>query len=432
MIDNLYIENLAFGGNGVGRHQGKAVFVPFTSPGDRVRCRVVRDKKNYCEAEAVELLEPAANRRAAPCPVFGQCGGCQWQHLPYAAQAHWKQEIFSDTLVRRCGVTRERILPLVEAPDEWAYRSRVQFKCRMTRDGFVMGFFRRGSHFVIDVASCPISAAPINRGLGLFRHWLAASPCPDRVPQVDLACGDDGSLRAVVHVLDGFQDQLASYLEPLAREAEVALFIQAGRKVTLQHVWGAGDLFIRPRADEPLLLGYGPGVFAQIKLAQNRRLVAEVLAEAALRGRERVLDLFCGMGNFSLPLARHAASVVGVEDYPPSIERARQNALENNLQNLSFLACPADEVLGPAGVAGGGGFDLVVLDPPRTGAKGICSGLLGLHPEKIIYISCDPQTLARDLLPLLNNGYSLKSSRAFDLFPQTYHIESLTVLTRAR
>ncbi|BCR04822.1 putative RNA methyltransferase [Desulfuromonas versatilis] len=427
MIEPIAIENLAYGGSGVGRHQGKAVFVPLSAPGDLVRCRVVREKKQYCEAEIVELLEPAGCRRAAPCPVFGECGGCQWQHLAYADQARWKQEIFADTLARRCGVSRERILPLVEAPDEWAYRSRVQFKCRMTRDGFVMGFYRRGSHFVIDVDSCPIAAAPINRALALFRQWLGASPCPERVPQVDLACGDDGRLRAEVHVLEGAQELLAGHLEPLAAAAGISLFIQAGRKSTLRHVRGSGELFIHPLAGEPMALAYGPGGFAQVNLAQNRALVGHVLGAAALGGSERVLDLFCGMGNFSLPLARHAASVVGVEDYAPSIAMARRNASANGLGNTRFLACPAESALAEQWQEG---FDLVLLDPPRAGAYDICRELGRARPGKIIYISCDPQTLARDLAPLLHSGYSLNSSRAFDLFPQTYHVESVSVLTR--
>ncbi len=300
----LTIETLAFGGNGVARHAGKAIFVPLTAPGDRIACRIVRDKGRYAEAELLEILEPAPQRRTPPCPVFGTCGGCQWQHLPYAEQGRWKETIFADLLRRQGGIAEPPLLPLVAAPAEWLYRSRVQFKCRQTDGGFVMGFYRRGSHYVIDVTHCPITDERLNGALSLFRQWLPAAPQPERIPQVDLAVGDDGAVRAVVHCL-GAGGALGDYLRPLAQEAGIALFLQQGRKETLVPVCGAAGLDIV--VDEPpLSLAYGPGGFAQVNLAQNRSLVQAVLAAAELTGRERVLDLYCGMGNFSLPLARRA------------------------------------------------------------------------------------------------------------------------------
>ncbi|WP_432822052.1 23S rRNA (uracil(1939)-C(5))-methyltransferase RlmD [Trichloromonas sp.] len=425
MIDLLRIDSLAYGGNGVGRHEGKAVFVPHTAPGDLLRCRVTREKKRYAEADLTELVEPSSLRRTPPCPVFGRCGGCQWQHLPYREQGEWKERIFRDTLVRQCALPAEKILPLAAAPDEWGYRSRVQFKCRQTENGFVMGFYRRGSHFVIDVEHCPIAASAINEALASFRGWLAHSPCPERVPQVDLAVDDEGRVRAVVHVLDGQADVLANYLRPLVTEAGYALFLQAGRKDILLHVSGESDLHIRPLADSGLRLAYGPGGFAQVNLEQNRRLVAAVLGAVAGERPRRILDLCCGMGNFSLPLAGIADEVFGVEDYAPSIDKARQNAAANLVENARFHARPAE---GAYAALAGGGFDLVVLDPPRTGAYQVARELAAARPSRIVYVSCDPPTLARDLVPLLHAGFRVQWSRPVDLFPQTYHTESVTSL----
>ncbi len=429
MIQNLRIDSLAFGGNGVGRHEGKAVFVPYSVPGDLIRCRPVREKKRFVEASMEELLEPSVDRCPPRCPVFGECGGCQWQHLPYQKQSFWKDRIFRDTLTRHAGVAAERILPLVAAPSPWHYRSRVQFKCRQAENGFVMGFYRRGSHFVVDVEQCPIAMPEVNAALALFRHWLPASPHPGRVQQVDVAVDDEGALRAVVHLPDGGDRGMAEYLAPLAGEAGIALFLQVGRKKTLSRVCGENDLHIRPTGPDGLRLAYGPGGFAQINLAQNRALVKHVMDLSGLDGSQRVLDLFCGMGNFSLPMAGLAAEVVGVEDYAPSIDMARHNARCNAIENVRFFARPAEGAARQC--QGGGPFDLVVLDPPRSGAFEVVEELKDIAPSRIVYVSCDPSTLARDLAALVQGGFRVASSVPVDLFPQTFHTESVTLLEYA-
>jgi 23S rRNA (uracil1939-C5)-methyltransferase len=426
MIDLLRIDSLAYGGNGVGRHEGKAIFVPYSAPDDLLRCRVVREKKRYAEAEIIEVVEPSSLRRRPLCPVFGRCGGCQWQHLPYREQGVWKERIFRDTLVRHGALSAEKILPLASAPDEWNYRSRVQFKCRHTDSGFVMGFYRRGSHFIVDVEHCLIAAGAINEALTLFRAWLSVSPCPERVSQVDLAVDDEGRVRAVVHVLDERRNILADYLRPRVAEVGYALFFMTGHKESLRHVFGEEDLHIHPLADSGLRLAYGPGGFAQVNLEQNRQLVAKIRGAIEGDRPRRILDLYCGMGNFSLPLAGIADEVVGVEDYAPSIDKARENAAATMTSNVHFHARPAEGAY--AALAGNLGLDLVVLDPPRTGCYQVVRELAALHPEKILYVSCDPPTLARDLGPLLHGGYQVQWAQPIDLFPQTHHTESVTIL----
>jgi 23S rRNA (uracil1939-C5)-methyltransferase len=426
MSEHLRIDALAYGGNGVGRLDGKAVFVPLTAPGDQIRCRIVHDRKRYAEAEMVELLVAAPQRRVPPCPVFGDCGGCQWQHLPYDEQCRWKERIFAETLQRQAKIEASGILPLVPSPDEWGYRSRVQFKCRQTEAGFIMGFYRRGTHYVIDVASCPITAPRLNGLLALFRQWLPESSCPHLVPQVDMEVDDEGRVRVTVHALGTAAATLADFLRPLAEKAGISLFMQCGRKETLLQVCGEEALHILPLGAGSLRLAYGAGGFAQINLEQNRQLVRDVCLAAALTGGERVLDLFCGMGNFSLPLAMQAGEVVGVENYSPAIRQAECNARSNGLIHARFQARPAEA--GIREVTAAKGFDLVVLDPPRTGAFEVVRELARLRPPRIIYVSCDPPTLARDLVPLLHGGYEVVSTRPFDLFPQTCHTESVTVL----
>lgn len=422
----MQIETLAFGGDGLGRHQGQAVFVPLTTPGDLIRCRITERKKHYLRAELVELLQPGEGRCEPRCPVFGRCGGCHWQHLSYETQRQWKERLFSEILHRQLRCTDLPILPILPANQAWNYRSRVQFKCHVTKKGFSIGFFRRGSHFVESIQSCPIAADPVNQALGWLQEILPDVGKNVRVPQVDVSMGDEGRVRVVVHDPAAILCSRGATLGQAAEKADLSLFLQTGKNGCLQKLGGKETLDILVD-DPPLWLGYGPGGFAQVHLEQNRRLVRAALDLVDLTGDERVLDLFCGMGNLSLPLARKAAWVDGVEAFAPSISQARINAVRNGVANVGFFAGDAGEFLARTTQS----YDLVVLDPPRGGAKDLLPALLHHAPRRILYISCDPMTLARDLKVLLGGGYHLAAARAADLFPQTYHLECITLLERA-
>ena len=425
LLEPLRIEALANGGAGIARLEGRVIFVPGTAPGDLVRCRLGREKRTYADAEVVEILEPGFGRRQPPCPVAAECGGCQWQHLSYPDQLFWKEKLFHDTLIRQLEAEQSQLLPIVPAPQELAYRSRVQVKCFRSRQGFVTGFYRPKSHYVVPITECPVISPQLNDLLAELRKLLGQSVFAAEIPQIDLAHGDDGKRRAVVHYLGRRKPQLIDLLQSFAASASVDLLLQAGRNESLLPVVGDGELVIDVD-DPPLKLAYGGGGFAQINLRQNRHLVHEVLAAAKLTGTERVLDLFCGMGNFSLPLARRAGEVVGVEDFPPSISMARSNAGRNHLDNTEFHARAAEGALKQ--FSAGKTFDLLLLDPPRSGAFTVMKDVLQQPVKRILYVSCDPQTLARDLKPLLHGGYQLEFSRPFDMFPQTFHCESLTAL----
>jgi len=423
----LTIDALAFGGNGVGRRSdGKAVFVPFTVPGDRVTWRARLEKKRHVEAELIEIVSPGEARRQPACPLFGRCGGCQWQHLDYSRQLRWKQQLLSDALLRHARLESAEVTPTVGSAHQWNYRNRVQFKCHVSSEGPVIGFYRRGSHYVIPVESCPIAHTEINQSLAFLRELLETSPTPERIPQIDVAVGDNAAVQVICHHVDAADPGWLKSVSGRAEAQNYALFLQQGRKATLMHLSGAAELVLE--VDRPRLsLGCAPGGFAQVNSSQNRRLVDALVVAAGLSGSERVLDLFCGMGNFSLPLARRAGSLVGVEDFSLSIDRALDNALRNRLTNVEFLVADAAKYLARTHRP----FDLVVLDPPRPGAgKEVVRALQRIAPARILYVSCDPLTLSRDLAALLHNDYRLIESQPFDLFPQTYHIESLSLLER--
>lgn len=419
----LRITGLANGGAGLARHQGKVVFVHDTVPGDLVRVRLRREKKRYLEAHLVEVLEPSTVRRQPPCPVAEECGGCQWQQLPYQEQLIWKERLFRDTLIRHCGVPEEKIQPIIPAPDQWHYRSRVQVKCHRTDSGLITGFYRRQSRFVVASESCPIMAEPLQRLLEALRNRLDQSPFAARIPQLDLTLDDLGRRSAIVHYLGPSAQDLAHDLQNLPVDAD--LLIQPGRADRRFSVRGLGRH--RLLVDSPALeLVYRSGSFVQVNLAQNRRLVTRALELIDWQGTETVLDLFCGMGNFSCPIGRRAARVIGVEEASEAVDMARHNSRSQSFDNLQFLCRPAEGAL--TDLSRQTGIDIVYLDPPRSGAYQVCRELMKTPVPWIVYISCDPQTLARDLKPLLHHGYRLVSSQPCDMFPQTYHCESLTLL----
>jgi 23S rRNA (uracil1939-C5)-methyltransferase len=427
VITDLKIESLAYGGNGLGYHDGKVIFVPQTTPGDRISCRVVKEKKRFAEARVEKVLEPSAERCSPACPVFGLCGGCQWQHMPYETQIHWKEQIFADLLQRQAGIDKRSIRSLVAAREPWHYRSRAQLKLQVKGQQLAIGFYRRGSHAVIDHRQCPILDPRLNQAAIVFRSALSGFRHSRNMPQLDLGIGDDGQVRAVLHYRGGELSSVAEFLRARIVDTGIALYLQGGRKAKPQWVCGDEDLCIQV-GEPPLTLAYGPGGFAQVNLEQNRTLIQAVTAAVQESGAMRVLDLYCGMGNLSLPVARQVDEVVGVEDFAPAIAKARANATRNDIDNACFHHLSAGGAIGQ--LAKDPGFDLVMLDPPRSGAFEVVEDLLALLPRHILYVSCEPPTLVRDLQPLLRDGYGVEWSRAFDFFPQTHHIESVTLLRR--
>lgn len=430
------IEKMAFGGAGLGHVAGKVCFVPFSMPGDTARIRVRTEKRSYLEGELIELVAPSPQREIPPCPVFGVCGGCNWQHLPYAAQLAAKQEIFADLLWRSARVERERILPIAPAPEPYGYRARVQFKLRYAAGQLHIGFYRGGSHFVVDVPQrCAIAHPVINRLFTELNGFLSGFPEPDKLPQVDVTIGDDDAAVLVFHYRGNRYEDCVRYLEKLDIGPTAGLYLQRGHKATLEKIDGHETLSYR--IPENFLAGipertltFAAGGFSQVNYRQNLSLIATVFEWAALTGTEKVLDLYCGNGNFSIPLAHRAAAIVGIEEYPPSIIDARRNCAVNDVKNAVYRC--SDAVAGVAELAAAGErFELVIVDPPRTGAAELVRQIPSLHPGKIIYVSCDPATLARDIGLLRGLEYEVVKSLPVDMFPQTYHIESVTLLEPA-
>lgn len=434
-VHELEIERLALGGNGVGRIDGKVCFVPFSAPGDRLKVRIVREHRSWCEAELVELIEVSAMRVKPRCPAFGLCGGCDWQHLDYDAQCHAKQQILTETLQRVAKLEEPNVVATAASELQYGYRARAQFKLHLTPSGLAVGFYRRGSRYVIDLPhGCPVVTPAINAAMARLRRLLQELQDADRVPQVSLEEGLSG-VAAIVHYIGTDRKRLLQLLKQCETELGLAgLFLQTGRKDSLQQVFGSGHLGYTVPVygdNRSMQLGYEIGGFSQVNRNQNRAMIRLAGRYAQPEKNLRLLDLYCGNGNLSLPLSGQVQELLGVEEFAPSLASAVDNAGQLRVNNSTFKCHDASTALSQL-LEQKMTYDLVLLDPPRAGAVEVARCLGEMGPERIVYVSCDPATLARDLAILCHSaGYHLAEATPLDMFPQTGHLETVALLTKS-
>jgi 23S rRNA (uracil1939-C5)-methyltransferase len=431
-VETLRVFATADRGMAMGHIRGKIAFVPFAAPGERVVVEIVREKRRHIETRLVRILEPSPNRRAPECPHFGSCGGCQWQHLPYAEQLEAKARSFHGFVKSRLRI--EGNTPFrapIPSPTEWGYRNRVGLKVRQVDGRVLVGFFARGSHRLVAIDTCPVAHPTIVSVLSPLRDFLQGfAPARGALPQIDLQVDGAGRLWAVVHLLRPVTpDQTRAGGGFFGQHGAVGTYLQTGRKESLVPLPNASSRipFHLQCGDRELVLEVTPGGFVQANYAVNRALVDQILELAPTFRGQPVLDLYCGAGNFTLPLALSAAEVVGVEGYEPAAQDAERNARRNRLTRIRVLAASARhgvEALATEGFRP----RFAVLDPPREGAAEVVGPLAEFGPDRILYVSCSHPTLVRDLKVLLARGYRLEWTRVADMFPQTAHIESLTLL----
>lgn len=427
----ILIDKLAFGGSGIGRIDGKVCFVPYSCPGDELHVAITAQKRSYLTGSITEIISPSLHRTAPACPLFGMCGGCDWQHIRYEQQKEAKRQILADALWRGARVSGDLVREVVGSPLQYGYRNRVQFKLHQSAKTLQIGFFRHGSHMVVDAPQgCPIALPGINESLVMLRTVLAAFPDPENIPQINIESAEQGII-AIVHYAGQERDRAAAFfqrhqagLTPLT-----GLYLRTGRNSSLRKVYGDDELIyhLSAGAGKQCVLGFRPGGFSQVNAVQNRALLDLVRSLAQFSGAEQVLDLYCGNGNFSLPIADEVAGVTGIEENADSIAAAVDNARRNGLDNTHFVV--ADASCGARRLADEGRFfDTVIIDPPRSGALETVKEICRLKPGKVIYISCDPATLSRDCGLFAEKGYQVRLSVPVDMFPQTYHLESVTLL----
>lgn len=438
----LYIEKLVFGGNGLGRHDGMAVFIPSTVPGDTVRWRVAERKKRFCRGRLLGIITPSRHRVTPECPLFPTCGGCQWQHIEYPEQIRWKQDIFTSALVRGCDISIYDVKPVAPAPSLWNYRRRARLRLAWQNGKWAAGFFRAGSHEMVPVRRCPLLDHRLNVLLeSAWQYLLEPGPVKGTVSSMELEAGDSGACRIILdcsrNIKTGTQESLCRDRNMLRIGAEalvkacpfeVAVMVRNGNRLTCIAGKTLAELIIMPVPCLKAGLRLPAGGFFQVNADQNRMLVSLVLH--AIKEMEqparKILDLFCGAGNFTIPLALCCHDIKGIDASEVLIHAAGVNARLNDVCNVTFNISMVDTYL--AGMKDAGKYDVVLLDPPRAGALKATTELASARPSTVIYVSCDPMTLARDLKILVHAGYMVRWSMPIDMFPHTYHIESVTVL----
>jgi 23S rRNA (uracil1939-C5)-methyltransferase len=426
------IESLDNEGRGIAHADGKVIFIEGALPGETVEYSSFRRKPSYEQAQAVHILKASSQRVPPACPHFGVCGGCSMQHLDPSAQTAAKQRVLEDALWHIGRLKPEMMLPPI-AGQAWGYRYRARLSVRLVakKGGVLVGFHEKRSSFIAVMDSCAILPPAVSALLPVLRQLVGQMSIPDRLPQIELAVGD-GQTVLVIRILEALTERDEALLRDFADRHGVVIYLQTGGPATaaLFHPVDAPPLaYSLP--DFGVALRFSPTEFTQVNHGVNRMLVRRAMALLKPSAGERIADMFCGLGNFTLPIARSGATVVGIEGSQALVDRARSNAELNGLgERCEFGVANLFEAT-PESVAALGRFDKMLIDPPREGALELVKSLGVEAPPRIVYVSCSPATLARDAAILVHEkGYALRGAGIASMFPQTSHVESIALFER--
>jgi len=415
-------------GKGVADLDGRRIFIAGALPGERAVIASRRRRRRYQEATLLEIDVPSQARVDPVCEFFGVCGGCALQHMSYDAQVEFKQHVVAESFARIGKLAPDRWHPPLTGP-EWRYRRRARLGVKFVegKGRVLVGFRERAAPFITDMDHCPVLARPLDTGLAELAAAVAATSLRARIPQIEVAIGDDcGAI--VFRTLDAPTAEDVGILAELGGRLGLDVYFQPG---------GPGS--VRPITSEPhplryslpgfgLRLGFAPTDFIQVNAVVNSAMVARAVENAEIAASDRVLDLFCGIGNFSLPFAQTAGQLLGVEGEPGLVARALRNADANAIENAKFTTADLAESNWPFLKES---WDIVLLDPPRTGADAVVAQMATMAPRRVVYVSCHPGTLARDARILTESqGYRLASAQILDMFPHTHHVEVMAVFDR--
>ena len=423
------VTSLSHDGRGVAHRGGKTLFIAGALPGERVSVRKLRSRRSYDEAELDQLLTPSPERVAPRCAHFGVCGGCSLQHLEPGAQLRMKQEHLLEELKRIGRVEPGSVLAPLSAP-VWGYRRRARLGARYVprKEKVVVGFRERAAPLVADLRSCEILADPFGRLITPLSELLTKLSIRARMPQVEVAAADDG-IAVVLRVLDPPTDGDLELLRAFGAQHRLQIHLQPGGIESVRPLTGSAALHYR-LGEFGVEIEFRPTDFIQVNSVLNRLMVSQALALLEPASNDVVLDLFCGLGNFTLPLARRAGCVVGIEGDSGLLERARSNARANEIANVEFHVANL-EAVDPDLPWTRRPYDRVLLDPPRAGARGALPLVARSGAQRVVYISCHPGSLARDAGILVHElGFNLRSAGVMDMFPHTSHVESVAVFGR--
>ena len=446
---NEYIEltfsDLTHEGDGVGKIEGYPVFVPYALPGEKAKVKILKVKKNLAYGKLIEIYEKSEDRVEPPCEVFYKCGGCQIQHITYEKQLEMKRKVVEDVMRKIAHMPDVTIHPTIGMEEPWSYRNKAQMPVAM-KDGRVLtGFYQKRSHNIIQMDTCPVQNKANDhilremRGIiedlgiepydeinhrGVIRHIVVRSGYHTGEIMVVIVTNTK-DLQKKEQLIENIRALDSNIVGIVHNVNPKRTNVIMGRDSKL--LWGKD--FIIDKIGE-LEFEISAHSFFQVNPEQTEKLYEQTLKYAQLTGSETVIDAYCGIGSISLFLAQHAKKVYGVEVVPQAIDNAKDNAKRNGLTNAEFYVGQAEKVM-PWWRAQGLRPDVIVVDPPRKGCdEALLQAMIEMEPERIVYVSCNPSTLARDLKILAGGGYEVKEIQPVDMFPQSSHVESVTLVER--
>lgn len=425
----LKIESFNHQGEGVAKSQGLVYFVPHTVPGDVVEVVEVEDKKRFKRAEVVRLLEPSKDRLDSPCPRAKECGGCTWSMVEYRAQIRAKRKLVADALERIGKLNEVEIKEVVASDEPFGYRNKaILHLARNPKGKIEVGFYRRGSNQIVSSSCCLLLPEKVRELVGFIAEHLDGPHFKDDLPQelvVRRSWYEDKIL--VIFKVRRVSNHLRDLISDLISAIPEVKGVMVKTPARLKVLQGEGILTEKLLGLKLRLTGE---VFFQVNTGVAEKMAEKVRFLADLNGEEKVVDGYCGIGTLSLPLASGAQKLIGIEEDPTAVADARANALANDFKNVRFLGGRCEDLL-PAVIGGEGKIDLVVLDPPRGGLSSqVIKTLVRRKPKAILYVSCHPATLGRDLGLLVEHGYRVQDIQPFDMFPLTPHVECVTLMSR--
>jgi 23S rRNA (uracil1939-C5)-methyltransferase len=421
------VDSLAHDGRGVAHIDGKAVFIEGALPGETVAIDYLATHRHYDEARVRTVHEPSPHRVEPRCAHFGVCGGCSLQHLDAGQQILAKQQVLLENLQRIGRVTPAEVLEPLRGP-VWGYRgkARLGVKDVIKKGRVLVGFREKHSAFLADLRRCEVLHPSVGERLAVLAGLIAGLQARSRIPQVEVAVTERATALVFRH-LDALCEADHETLKAFAREQNYHVYLQPGGPESVRPLWPEGSTLSYVLPAENIELEFGPTDFTQVNAEINRQMVARVLQLLAPAAGHRVLDLFCGLGNFTLPLARHAGEAVGVEGDAGLVARACRNAQRNGLVNATFHIADLAARQTEAPWAGQR-YERVLLDPPRSGAAAVLDVVGNIRPGRLVYVSCHPGSLARDAGRLVEEfRYRLLAAGVMDMFPHTAHVESIAL-----
>ncbi len=428
---NATIESLAHDGRGITHVDGKVVFIDEALPGEELEFIYTDSRRDYAEGKVVKLHTKAENRVDPECPHFGVCGGCSFQHVKNEAQIEIKEGLLQEQFNRIGKIDIPQIWEPITGP-YWKYRrkARMGVKYVAKKGRVLVGFRERRNPFLAEIESCKVMHPSVGEKLMELSEMIGGLTIKDKIPQIEVAIGDEDCVLAF-RVLEPPTPEDKERMRSFGQQHNMSICLQSKGPDTIMPIEGEAEIIpTYALPDQGIEFKFKPAMFTQVNYEINKQMVSRVIETLNLNENDRVLDLFCGLGNFTLPMATKAGYVVGVEGDRPLVNHAKENAIHNGLQNVDFHVADLSKDVSDQAWARQK-FNKILLDPSRAGAAEVLHNLKHWNPEQILYVSCNPSTLARDAGILVNDlGYTIVKAGVMDMFPQTGHVESIALFEK--